>query len=103
MTFNPNADISGNTTRKRGGTAAIAGVGGVGVLGILALLVGPMLGVDLTGLFPAGDSGSSAPSTVLACESGQDANQRDECRMAELRLCSTTTGHRMSRVTGHRR
>lgn len=82
MTFNPNADISGNTTRKRGGTAAIAGVGGVGVLGILALLVGPMLGVDLTGLFPAGDSGSSAPSTVLACESGQDANQRDECRMA---------------------
>ena len=38
MTFNPDADISGNTTRKRGRTAAIAGVGGVGVLGILALI-----------------------------------------------------------------
>ena len=83
MTFNPDADISGNTTRKRGRTAAIAGVGGVGVLGILALIVGPMLGVDLSGLFPTGgDTGSSPQSAVLECDNGQDANTRDDCRMA---------------------
>lgn len=86
MTFNPDADLSGNTTRRRGRTAAIAGGAGVGVLGIIALIAGPLLGIDLTGLLggisqPSGDSGSSG-SVIENCDTGQDANENVDCRMA---------------------
>ncbi|HWS50515.1 MAG TPA: neutral zinc metallopeptidase [Microbacterium sp.] len=85
MTFNPDADISGNTTRRRGRNAAIAG-GGVGVLGIIALLVGPLLGVDLTGLLgggaPGGGSEPSGGSIIDDCQTGQDANEHVDYRMA---------------------
>lgn len=106
MTFNPDADISGNTTRKRGRTAVIAGAGGVGVLGILALLVGPMLGIDLTGLFPADNGGGEqAPAAVLECDTGQDANTRDDCRMAGAQVvlddywASHVEGYRAPQLT----
>ncbi|MHC9045120.1 KPN_02809 family neutral zinc metallopeptidase [Microbacterium saperdae] len=86
MTFNPDADLSGNTTRRRGRTAAIAGGAGVGVLGLIALIAGPLLGIDLTGLLgggsqPSGDSGSSG-SVIENCDTGQDANENVNCRMA---------------------
>ena len=87
MTFNPDADISGNTTRRRGRGAAIGGGIGVGVIGILALLLGPVLGVDLSGLVGIGSgapSGGSASSegTLIECKTGEDANANDDCRMA---------------------
>ncbi|MDT0156142.1 neutral zinc metallopeptidase [Microbacterium sp. ARD32] len=86
MTFNPDADISGNTTRRRGRTAAIAG-GGVGVIGILALIIGPMLGVDLSGLVGGVPGGGGQPAatgenTLSECDTGTDANTNDDCRMA---------------------
>lgn len=84
MTFNPDSDISGHRTRRPGRTAAIAG-GGVGLLGIIALIAGPLLGIDLSGLVGGGSQGGGAPesgSTVLACETGEDANTQDDCRMA---------------------
>lgn len=86
MTFNPDADISGNTTRRRGRNAAIAG-GGVGVLGILALLVGPLLGIDLSGLVGGTPGGQNPPAatgenTLSECDTGADANANDDCRMA---------------------
>lgn len=84
MTFNPDSDISGHRTRRPGRTAAVAG-GGVGLLAIIALIAGPLLGVDLTGLLGGGTQGGGAPesgSTVLSCESGEDANTQDDCRMA---------------------
>ncbi|WP_102194587.1 KPN_02809 family neutral zinc metallopeptidase [Microbacterium aurantiacum] len=84
MTFNPDADISGNTTRRRGRNAAIAG-GGVGVLGIIALIVGPMLGVDLTPLLGGGTGGGTEPSggsVIEDCKTGADANADVDCRMA---------------------
>ncbi|MGP6170523.1 KPN_02809 family neutral zinc metallopeptidase [Microbacterium sp. A196] len=84
MTFNPDADISGHRTRRPGRTAAIAG-GGVGLLAIIALIAGPLLGIDLSGLVGMGQqqSGSSdSGSSVLACETGEDANTQDDCRMA---------------------
>lgn len=85
MTFNPNADISGNTTRRRGRNAAIAGGGAVGVLGLLALLAGPLLGIDLSGLVGLGgepQQPASSEGTLLECDTGEDANTRDDCRMA---------------------
>ncbi|MFD5224390.1 neutral zinc metallopeptidase [Microbacterium sp. NPDC058342] len=86
MTFNPDADISGNTTRRRGRTAAIAG-GGVGVLGLVALVVAMLGGPDLTGLVggaPGGENppASSGENTLAECKTGEDANANDDCRMA---------------------
>lgn len=86
MTFNPNADISGNTTRRRGRGAAIAG-GGIGVVGILVLLIGPMLGIDLSGLVGGVPGGggqpvATGPNTLSECDTGADANANDDCRMA---------------------
>src|SRR5690606_14432069 len=85
MTFNPDADISGNTTRRRGRGAVIAG-GGAGVLGILALIIGPMLGVDLSGLvggMPGGEQPAvTGENTLAECDTGEDANTNDDCRMA---------------------
>lgn len=80
MTFNPDANLSGNTTRRRGRGAVVAGAGGVGVLGIIALIAGPLLGVDLTPLLggvasPGGGSGASGSSVIENCTTGQDANE----------------------------
>lgn len=86
MTFNPDADLSGNTTRRRGRTTAIAGGGAVGVLGLLALIAGPLLGIDLTGLLGGGGNpGGGEPaggSVIDNCDTGADANADVDCRMA---------------------
>lgn len=88
MTFNPDADISTNTTRRRGRGAVVAGAGGIGLLGIIALIAGPLLGIDLTGLIPSGDggggggAGSPQESTLSECKTGEDANENVDCRMA---------------------
>jgi len=90
MTFNPDADVSGSTARRRGRGAVIAGAGGVGVLGILALIAGPLLGIDLTGLLggTGGSTGSgpSEGSVIENCKTGQDANERVDCRVASSQL-----------------
>ncbi|WP_460802405.1 KPN_02809 family neutral zinc metallopeptidase [Microbacterium sp. GXF6406] len=86
MTFNPDADISTHKTRRPGRTAAVAGIGGVGVLGIIALIAGPLLGIDLTPFLGGGTQGGGAPaseeSAALLCDTGEDANTQDDCRMA---------------------
>ncbi|MFF7291372.1 neutral zinc metallopeptidase [Microbacterium sp. NPDC008134] len=85
MTFNPDADLSTNTTRRRGRNAAIAGGAGVGVLGIIALIAGPLLGIDLTGLLGGGTSSGgsgSGESVIENCDTGAQANADVDCRMA---------------------
>lgn len=85
MTFNPDADLSRNTTRRRGRTAAIAGGSGVGVLALLALIAGPLFGIDLSGLVGGAPGGGSEPaggSAIENCDSGADANANVDCRMA---------------------
>lgn len=86
MTFNPNADVSKNTARRRGRTAAIAGGGAVGIGAIAVILISAFTGVDLSGFLGGGTQGGgttqSQGTTIGACETGQDANQNDDCRMA---------------------
>ncbi|MDH5131918.1 MULTISPECIES: KPN_02809 family neutral zinc metallopeptidase [unclassified Microbacterium] len=89
MTFNPDADLSRNTTRRRGRTAAIAGGTGIGVLGLLALIAGPLLGIDLSGLVGGAPGGGSEPaggSAIENCDTGADANANAECRLAGAQL-----------------
>ena len=93
MTFNPNADVSGNKVRRRGRTAAIAGGGTVGILGIIALIAGPILGIDLSPLVGLGQQGTSQgqqgggqETAISECETGADANDADDCRIAATTL-----------------
>ncbi|MGI9821972.1 KPN_02809 family neutral zinc metallopeptidase [Agromyces sp. Marseille-Q5079] len=81
MTFNPDADISGGKASKRGRNTGIAvGGGGLGVIAIV--IVAQLLGVDLTGLLGGGGTQESAPdSSIEQCLTGEDANQRIDCRM----------------------
>ncbi|UYO96668.1 neutral zinc metallopeptidase [Microbacterium sp. M28] len=87
MTFNPDADISGHRTRRRGRTAAVAGGGVVG-LGAIAVLVVSLLSGGEIDLSPflgggTGDQGSSSSEGTLdECDSGADANAKVECRIA---------------------
>jgi predicted metalloprotease len=81
MTFNPNSDISGGKTSRRGRNTGIAVGGGLGVLALV--LLSQFLGVDLTGLVGGGgQSEPTAPDSALEeCTTGQDANERIDCRM----------------------
>jgi predicted metalloprotease len=91
MTFNPDADVSGNSARRRGRGAVVAGAGGVGVLGLIALIAGPLLGIDLTGLLggDGGTGGGAEPaggSVIEDCLTGEDANENVDCRVASSQL-----------------
>ena len=89
VTFNDNARVGGNTARRRGRGAAIAGgsVGGVGVL--IVVLLGIFTGGDYSSLLGGGTDGSAPQpeSTEIAnCDTGRDANTNDDCRLASASL-----------------
>lgn len=84
MTFNEGSDISGGRTSRRGRNAGIAlGGGGLGILAIV--LIGQLLGVDLSGLVGSGQgtgTGTSpTDSSLEQCQTGEDANENLDCRM----------------------
>ncbi|WP_431030828.1 KPN_02809 family neutral zinc metallopeptidase [Plantibacter sp. RU18] len=83
MTFNDNADISGNKVKRRSRTTGIA-VGG-GAIGVIAIaLISQFLGVDLTGILGGGTAGGqNGEETLLSeeCQTGADANANVDCRM----------------------
>ena len=81
MTFNPNSDISGGKTSHRGRNTGLAiGGGGIGVVAIF--LLSQFLGVDLSGLLGGGGGQPAAEDQALEqCQTGQDANERIDCRM----------------------
>jgi predicted metalloprotease len=93
MTFNPDAKINGSKVSRRGRTTGLAvGGGGLGVL--LLVLLGPLLGVDLTGLLGGtGAADTSVPGTsdgLERCRTGADANENLDCRMAGAALSIDT-------------
>lgn len=87
MSFNPNARLDPDQITDRRGTPG--GRGGValggGGLGIVVLVVYLLLGGNPSDLGAALQPGAvvGPESTVLAtdCQTGQDANERDECRI----------------------
>ena len=80
MTFNPNADIGGGKTSKRGRNTGIAVGGGLGVIALV--IISQLLGVDVTGLLGGGGGQPAAEDSALEeCQTGQVANERVDCRM----------------------
>ncbi|MEL4320441.1 neutral zinc metallopeptidase [Leifsonia sp. YIM 134122] len=83
MTFDDNAKIGGGKVSKRGRNVGIGVGGGIGVVAIV--LIGQLLGVDLSGLVGAGGGGgpvdSSSDEVITNCETGADANAGIECRL----------------------
>jgi uncharacterized protein len=81
MTFNEGSDISGGRTSRRGRNTGIAiGGGGLGLLAII--LIGNLLGVDLSGIVQQPGGGPAPQETSLdQCLTGEDANENLDCRM----------------------
>ena len=90
MTFNDNARVGGNRARRRGRGAAIAGGGVVGLGAVVVLLVNLFTGADVSSLFGGGGGTAPGPGAegtpIENCETGQDANARDDCRLAAASL-----------------
>ena len=83
MRFRPGARLNTGQVRDRRGAGGVAVGGGVGT--ILIVIVLAVLGVDLPGgasSLPIGSS-SGEPATDLSqtCQTGSDANQREDCRI----------------------
>jgi predicted metalloprotease len=83
MTFNPNADVGGGRARRRGAGVAVAG-GGIAGIGALAVILFQLFtGTDISGLVPGlPAAGGGEESAIEQCETGADANARDDCRLA---------------------
>lgn len=84
MTFNDDSNISGGRASRKGRNAGIAiGGGGLGILAIV--LIGQLLGVDLSGLVGTdtgtGTGTSPSDSSLEQCQTGADANENLDCRM----------------------
>jgi len=92
MTFNDNANVGGNTARRRGRTAAVAGGGVAGLGGIAVLVIALLTGgsFDLGALLGGGGGGGTGAggegTAIENCETGADANANDDCRLAAATL-----------------
>ena len=81
MTFNDNAKIDSSRTRRRGRTGVA--VGGGGALLVLGLfIVSQLTGIDLTGLAGGGGTDGGTNEPIANCETGEQANDDVNCRMA---------------------
>ncbi|WP_405372242.1 MULTISPECIES: neutral zinc metallopeptidase [unclassified Microbacterium] len=84
MTFNPDADVSGKSAKRRGPGKGTAIAGGGGVIAVAVLLISIFTGQDLSGLLGGGapQGGSGDPGTAVEnCVTGEQANADDACRL----------------------
>ena len=84
MTFNENANVGGNTARRRGAGAVVAGGGIAGIGAIAVLLFQLFTGQDISSLVPTlpQTGQTDGGSEIAQCETGADANANDACRLA---------------------
>jgi predicted metalloprotease len=89
MSFNDDARIDSSKVRRRGrgrNTGIAAGGGGIAVLAVF--LIAQFTGVDLSGLVGGSGTGGTGGSEqvvseeIQGCETGADANEDINCRMA---------------------
>jgi predicted metalloprotease len=86
MTFNPGSQLDpGQVSDRRGMGAGGIAVGGGGAIGIILLLAYTLLGGNPSDLGPIMEPGAvtGPESSAIAtdCKTGQDANERDDCRI----------------------
>jgi predicted metalloprotease len=87
MTFNPGSQLDpGQVSDRRGmGGAGGVAIGGGGAIGIILLLAYTLLGGNPSDLGPLLEPGAvtGPESSAIAtdCKTGQDANDRDDCRI----------------------
>jgi predicted metalloprotease len=82
MTFNDNAKIDSSKVRRRGRATGIA-AGGGGLLVIGLFIVSQLIGVDVTGLAGLAGGGDTATDEAIDnCQTGADANDDLDCRLA---------------------
>ena len=94
MTFNSDADISGNRVRRGGGgrrgAAVGGGIGGLGLIVVLLIQVFTGQNVDLAGLTGEGQAeyqpAGGDESYVQCLEGGDQANREIDCRMQATAL-----------------
>jgi uncharacterized protein len=92
MTFNPDAKINSSKVSKRGRNTRIA-AGGGGLVVLALVLLGPLLGIDVSGLLGGDAPGTTLPGAsepLAQCKTGQDANENLDCRMAGAALSIDT-------------
>ncbi len=88
MTFNPDANVRGSGSTRRGRRTAVVGGGAAGIIALGVLLVSVFTGVDLSpyvGELTGGTSqieqGQGPGIAPASCDSAEDANTNDACRM----------------------
>jgi uncharacterized protein len=86
MTFDPNAQLEPGQISDRRGMGGRTGIAiGGGGLGLVLLLAYALLGgnpEDLSGILePGAVTGPESSAIATECQTGQDANERDDCRI----------------------
>jgi hypothetical protein len=86
MTFDPNAQLDPGQISDRRGMGGRTGIAiGGGGLGLVLLLAYALLGgnpEDLSGILePGAVTGPESSAIATECQTGQDANERDDCRI----------------------
>ena len=82
MTFNEDAKIDSSKVKRRGRTTGIAVGGGGLAFAVIALLVSQFLNVDISGLAGTGGGESGPDEAITNCQTGEDANDSLDCRIA---------------------
>jgi len=82
MTFNEDAKIDSSKVKRRGRTTGIAVGGGGLAFAVIALLVSQFLNVDISGLAGTGGGESGPDEAITNCQTGEDANDNLDCRIA---------------------
>ena len=83
MRFRRGAELDTSQVSDRRGAGPIA-VGGGGIIGLIFLVISVLNGGDGGGAVPDGSVGNLKSDLSATCQTGEDANQRDDCRIVAV-------------------